>query len=165
MVSVGASSGRQGERFCLLHSSPDIILYRRGAEGPNVLVIEAKKQSSVDEFNGLIDWLKLISNLGPNMNYAYGLYLSLGDSQGRGVVASAELVECTTVREAKNGIGNVAWKNNRQLVQSKIERNGRVLLCRDPDASMQARAGRLNEELIRSFSFTIVQDQIADERV
>jgi hypothetical protein len=140
---------------------PDIILHRRGAEGPNVLVIEAKKQGSVDEFTALIGRLKLIGYLGPSMNYAYGLYLSLGDAQGRVVVATAELVEYATVREAKDGRGNAAWNSSRQLVQSRVESNGRVFLCREPDAPMQAQAGKLNDELIRSFSFTSVKDQIA----
>ena len=135
---------------------PDIILHRRGVGGPNILVVEAKKEGKVNHFTRIIDRLKLIGYLGPNMNYAYGLYLSLAHSEGRLVVATAELVEYKTVREAMSGGGRDYWSKATGLVETELDDNGRVYLCREPDNEMKAKAGEICSDLAKVFSFTDV---------
>jgi hypothetical protein len=139
---------------------PDIILHKRGSQGPNILVIETKKEDKVNDFTSLIDRLKLIGYLGPNMNYCYGLYLSLERARGRLIVAAAELVQYNLVRDAKTGKGGELWNRARELVTSNVSCNGRVKVIREPTEEMKARAGVLCEEIVRTFSFTDVKDRL-----
>jgi hypothetical protein len=141
---------------------PDIILHCRGPEGPNILVIEAKKADNANEFTALIDRLKLIGYLGPNMNYEFGLYLSLGHSKGGLVVATAEMVEYETVKAAMNGSGKAIWNRCTKLVESELDNNGRVYLCREPDKKKKTQASTLCLEMAKVFSFANVVSSLID---
>jgi hypothetical protein len=136
---------------------PDIILHRRGRFGPNVLVIEAKKDDNGNNFAALIDRLKLIGYLAPNLNYAYGLYLSLGHHKGALKIATAELIEHEVVRQARLGKGADLWNRARDLVKVEPDASDKVCFCRAPSETQRASAGQLCNEMIEVFSFTDVR--------
>lgn len=141
--------------------TPDIICHRRGPEGPHLLVIEGKKENNVNDFLALIDRLKLIGCLGPPLNYAYGLYLSLTHVRGKPAIATAELMEQVLVRKAMNDAQRYeVWHTATQLVESHFKVNGRVLLCREPHAEMKARASEICSQLAGAFSFADVRDRL-----
>lgn len=139
---------------------PDIILHKRGAGGPNALVIEAKKKNNVNPFLELIDRLKIIGYLGPNMNYSFGLYLCLGVQDGKVVANTADLIEYVAVSEAMEGEGRLLWEEATRLVSVELKNNGKMLLCRTPDARMKAEAKILCTEMARVYSFEDVRQNI-----
>jgi hypothetical protein len=136
---------------------PDIILHRRGRFGPNVLVIEAKKDDNVNNFAALIDRLKLVGYLSPNLNYAYGLYLSLSHYKGALTIAKAELIEHEVIGQARLGKGADLWVRARDLVKAEPDASHKVCFCRAPSEAQRASAGKLCNEMIEVFSFTDVR--------
>lgn len=140
---------------------PDIILHRRGVQGPNRLVIEIKKQSGANDFTALIDRLKLIGYVGPSLNYKYGLYLSLGHVKSELTIMTAELIEHEFVERAWNTSEAIVWEEAAELVEANITNKGQVYVCRSPDVKMKAEAGRLCGELARVFGFTDVKDRLS----
>ncbi len=139
---------------------PDIILHKRGAGGPNELVIEAKKDNNVNPFLELIDRLKLIGYLGPNMNYDFGLYLCLGENNGNLVVKTADLIEKKTVNEAMKGKGDKPRKHAMKLVNAELRKSGKVVLCHVPNSQMKSEAKIICSEIIEAFSFVDVRERI-----
>jgi hypothetical protein len=107
---------------------PDIILHRRGRFGPHDLVIEAKKDNTVNKFTEHIDRLKLVGYLSPNLNYAYGLYFSLAHRKGALTVSTAELIERETVKEARLGKGADVFSIAMDLVKTEPDQSGKGLL-------------------------------------
>lgn len=65
---------------------PDIIVHRRGAEGPNHLVIEVKKQSNKSKAQERFDLLKLEMLTSPDQDYryAFGMQVLALDSSDTG---------------------------------------------------------------------------------
>jgi hypothetical protein len=60
---------------------PDIIVHRRGPEGPNLLVIEAKKATS--KRSGAFDRIKLVA-FKEDFGYKYAAFIVLPAGQERG---------------------------------------------------------------------------------
>ncbi|OGZ27293.1 MAG: hypothetical protein A3F95_00020 [Candidatus Nealsonbacteria bacterium RIFCSPLOWO2_12_FULL_39_31] len=52
---------------------PDIIVHKRGLEGPNLIVIEAKKDATVKEKSGDVKKLKIIKE---KYNYKFAIFVN-----------------------------------------------------------------------------------------
>lgn len=82
---------------------PDIIVHRRGREGPNHLVIEVKKRSNGSVAQERFDLLKLRMLTSPGQKYRYGLGLQVRACDSRD--PAARRLELVSV-----------WQNGAQIL-------------------------------------------------
>jgi hypothetical protein len=119
-----------GEEELYYNPFPDIIAHVRRRKGPNLLVVEVKKEQRTDPLGRLIDKMKLVAYLLPPLRYEFGIFLSLDEEDNTLHVTEAKLVGQAAVKGADSQRIKTVWGALQPLVHQAIEEDGKVRLRR-----------------------------------
>ncbi len=106
---------------------PDIIVHQRGLGGTNLLSVEVKKDGKIDGLELLLDKMKVVGYIAPNLRYHFGIYMCLGVEDGQVAVKEAKL----GTRESVDAAGAEAARNLQEecvsLINKRITKKGRLI--------------------------------------
>ncbi|MCE9564612.1 MAG: hypothetical protein K8U57_21470 [Planctomycetes bacterium] len=128
---------------------PDIIVHQRGLEGINLLSVEVKKDINPDGLERLLDKMKIVGYVGPNLRYLFGIYLCLGVKDGKVCVKEAKFAKREVVDAANK---EAAWQLEVAcvaLLKKKVTLAGRLIprpyLNADEDQEARKLCARVEE--------------------
>ena len=106
---------------------PDIIVHQRGPNGINLLSVEVKKDGELEGLEQLLDKMKVVGYIAPNLRYHFGIYLCLGVEDGKVTVKEAKFGTRERVDAADRETARQLESECVDLINKRVTAKGRMI--------------------------------------